>query len=463
MRFISRKPIIVPTIFLTVFMTFALAAASSSAQVRIDEITTAGNTDLNRKRGLNMLEDIKDVIKQRYYDKNYRGINIDERFKAAAARIKTLEQNRQIFRAIAQVLIEFNDSHTRFIPPNRSNRVEYGFSVQMIGNNCFVTDVKKGSDAEKKGLKAGDRVAGLGQYETTRANLGTINYLIYSLDPQESIKLHLYNPDRTTREIEVIATFKSLKDRQEEAKKRRKEKSENPYRCQKIDADTIACKLVTFSIDKKYIDMMMKEVSGHNKLILDLRGNGGGYVKIEEYLTGHFFDREVKIADFVMRDKIKERIAKPQKGRIFAGEVSVLIDSNSASASEVFARVMQIEKRGKVVGDVSAGAVMTSNFITMANSRGVPGFETLSFFALNVTIADLIMSDGNRLENVGVIPDYPVGPTGSALLSKSDPILSYAASLFGSKISSEDAGKFYFITKKPEDDDAEPEDPSEGN
>ncbi len=39
---------------------------------------------------------------------------------------------------------------------------------------------------------------------------------------------------------------------------------------------------------------MMKEVGVHKKFILDLRGNGGGYVKIEEYLTGHFFDRDVK-------------------------------------------------------------------------------------------------------------------------------------------------------------------------
>jgi C-terminal processing protease CtpA/Prc len=33
---------------------------------------------------------------------------------------------------------------------------------------------------------------------------------------------------------------------------------------------------------------MMKEVGVHKKFILDLRGNGGGYVKIEEYLTGYF-------------------------------------------------------------------------------------------------------------------------------------------------------------------------------
>lgn len=437
------------------FVVLLFLTQSIYAQLTIDEVASPASISLNRRRGLNMLDEIKDIIKVRYYDKNYRGINLDERFKAAAERVKKMDTNWQIFRVIGQVLFEFNDSHTRFYPPNRANQVEYGFSIQMVGNNCFVVDVKKGSDADVKGLKVGDIVTGVGKFAPSRENLWKMNYLLYALDPQESIKLYVLNQDRTEREIEIKSTFRSIAERQKDAEKRRKQKRENPYRCQKIDAETIACKLETFSVDKKYVDKMMAEVGNHKKMILDLRGNGGGYVKIEEYLTGYFFDRDVKVATFVMRDKNKERIAKSQKEKVFKGELVVLIDSNSASASEVFSRVIQLEKRGKVVGDVSAGAVMTSNFITMTNSRGVPGFETLSFFAINLTVADLIMSDGNRLENVGVIPDHPVGPTGKALFEKSDPVLTYSAGLLGAKITSEDAGKFYFLTKKTEADEDE--------
>jgi C-terminal processing protease CtpA/Prc len=428
---------------------------SAFAQIAIDRAASPANAKLNRSRGLNMLDEIKDVIKLRYYDKNYRGINLDERFKTAAERIKKMDTNSQIFRVIAQVLLEFNDSHTRFIPPGRANRVEYGFSLQMIGGNCFVVDVKKGSDAEVKGLKVGDIITGVGNFALTREILWKMNYLLYSLDPQESIKVYVLNADRTEREIEVKAVFKSIEEREKEAKKRRKEKQENPYKCQPINSEAIACKLETFSVDKKFIDKMMKEVGEHKKFILDLRGNGGGYVKIEEYLTGHFFDRDVKIADFVMRDKTKELIAKTQREKVYKGELIVLIDSDSASASEVFARVIQIERRGKIVGDVSAGAVMTSYFIPMTNARGVPGSETISLFAVNLTIADLIMRDGKRLEAAGVIPDYPVGPTGKALFEKTDPVLAYSAELLGAKLTAEDAGKFYFLTKKPEEADEE--------
>lgn len=450
------KKLIFPLFLLVLF-----SARQTPAQITISEVASPASVKLNRARGLNMLDEVKLVIKERYYDKNFHGINLDERFKAAAEKVKAANTNYQIFRIIAQVVLEFNDSHTRFYPPDRANRVEYGFSMQMVGANCMVTDVKKGSDAETKGLRAGDRVVGIGKYNIDRANLWKINYLLYALDPQENVELFVLDPDGKEREIKVKAVFKSIEERQKEADKRRREKQEAPYKCREINAEAIACRLETFSVEKKYIDKMMAEVGAHKKFVFDLRGNGGGLVKIEEYLTGHFFERDVRIATFITRDKMQERIAKTQKEKVYKGDLLVLIDSDSASASEVFARVIQIEKRGKIVGDVSAGAVQTSNFIQMANERGVPGFEKLSFFGMNLTVADLIMSDNKRLESVGVIPDYPVGPSGKALFEKSDPVLAYSAGLFGIDLSPENAGKFYFISKKPEDADDEKSDPDD--
>ncbi len=423
-----------------------------SSQVILTEVEGKSDPERNRNRGLTMLKGVKDVIKEYYYDKNFRGIDIDQTFKQGAEKIKKLERNSEIFRVIATVVLEFNDSHTRFYPPKMSYRVEYGFAMQMIGDRCVVVNVKKGSDAEAKGLKIGDQILKIGQYAATRDNLWVLNYYIYSLEPLPVLPISIIGADNSEKRLGIVPTFKSLADRRKEAEKKKKEKRENPYKCSQISADVVACKLSTFSVEKKFIQQMMREAAKGSKLILDLRGNRGGFVKMEEFLTGHFFDHDVKIASMVWRRKTEERTAKPVKDNHFSGELIVLIDSDSASASEVFARVIQIEKRGKVVGDISAGAVMTSYGISLANNRGVPGYETLSIYGMNVTVADVIMSDGQRLENVGVVPDHAVGPTNAALAKRNDPVLAFAASQFGADISSDDAGKLEFLFKKTEDD-----------
>ncbi len=444
----------IPSIIILTFL-FLVGPWATYSQLSQDR-ESRDDPKLNRSRGIDMLYNLKIAMERYYYDKNFRGIDIDQRFKDANEKVKKLDTNAQIFRVIAGVLLEFNDSHTRFYPPGRFNRVAYGFSIQMIGNKCFIVDVKKGSDAEAKGLRVGDIVTKIGQYSVTRDTLWVLNYYLYELEPMPLLPVtiqSLGNPEKT---LGIVATFTSLPERKKEEEKLRKEKRENPYKCQKIPPSMMACKLRTFSIEKDFIDKMMKEVVGSSKLILDLRGNRGGYVKTEEYLVGHFFDRQVKIADMIMRKKTESRVAKPVNARRFSGEIIVLIDSDSASASEVFARVIQLEKRGLVIGDVSAGAVMTSYQIPMANSRGLSGFETMSFYGMNVTVADLIMSDGNRLEGVGVIPDRGVGPTPEAMIQRNDPVLAFAAGLMGATITPEEAGKFGFLWKKSEvvDDEA---------
>ncbi len=73
---------------------------------------------------------------------------------------------------------------------------------------------------------------------------------------------------------------------------------------------------------------------------------------------------------------------------------------------------------------------------------------------MSVTVADVIMRDGSRLENKGVIPDEILQPSGSGLALQTDPVLAFVASKWGVSITPEQAGKFYFITDQPEDADS---------
>src|SRR2546426_3984765 len=98
------------------------------------------------------------------------------------------------------------------------------------------------------------------------------------------------------------------------------------------------------------------------------------------------------------------------------------LDSKSASAAELFAKIIQLEKRGKVMGDRTAGAVMLAIFRPgllgdMSNGNMIP-------YGASVTDADIIMSDGKSMEHIGVTPDELLLPSASDLAGQRDPVLS---------------------------------------
>ncbi len=170
---------------------------------------------------------------------------------------------------------------------------------------------------------------------------------------------------------------------------------------------------------------------GAKSLVLDMRGNPGGYVKTLEVIATRFFEEEVRIADLKGRKNMKPIATKKRKNP-FTGKVVLLVDAGSASAAEVLARMMQIEKRGTVIGDRSGGSVMQS--LTMAGAlEGIEGFIP---FEVSVTNADLIMKDGKSLEHVGVTPDEVLLPTGADLAAGRDPVLARAVTILGGTLGS---------------------------
>jgi len=156
--------------------------------------------------------------------------------------------------------------------------------------------------------------------------------------------------------------------------------------------------------------------------------------------------------DLIKRKKTETLIAKSRREKTFKGDLVVLVDSNSASASEIFARIVQLEKRGKVIGDLSAGFVMTSVPIILFRANQRFGYKSkVSPLFINLSIGDVVMSDGGRLEKKGVIPDVAIIPTGSALKNGLDPVMALASNIFGFKLSPGDAGKMRFIKETPND------------
>src|SRR5947209_5895497 len=404
----------------------------------------------NRQRGLEILRMVKTDLQKNYYDTEFHGLDIEARFKEAEEMIKKAESNGQIFGIIASVLVQLNDSHTTFLPPSRVARTEYGWQMQAFGDKCYVSAIKPGSDAEAKGLKPGDEILSIDGMNPTRDDLWKIEYLYYALRPQTGMRVIVQSPDGKQRQLDIMAKViegkhvtdltnytEFMKYILEEEKEDRLSRS----RFIEDSGDTIIWKLPGFNIpDESKVEAIMDKVKKYKSLILDLRGNGGGYVVMLERLLGHFFDHDVKIADLKGRKEMKPSIAKTRGSDYFKGKVVVLIDSKSASAAEIFARVMQLEKRATVIGDRSSGKVMESRIYP----REV-GLEIVAFFGTNITNADLIMTDGKSLEHVGVTPDELLLPTAEDMAAGRDPVLARAAEIVGLKLDPAKAGTLFPI------------------
>ena len=408
---------------------------------------SAQNLDFERDRHKAMLGMIKNDVKKNYFDPTFKGIDLEAKYKNAIEKLDKAGSIGQLSGIIAQFLMDFDDSHLFFLPPGKANKTDYGFDFRMAGDRCFTYHVDKDSEAEKKGLQVGDELYSIEGYAPTRDNLWKMRYFYFGLRPKAGLNVVAIKPDGKQALYAIgakITTGKRVVDltgqdinqvirESEDAERKRKKQ----YFYDKLDGVFI-WKMPGFGLDPPKVDEIIGRAKKSPAMILDLRGNGGGRVDMVLRLIGNVFPQDVKVFDEKKRKETKEVIAKSRGKDAFSGKIVVLIDSGSASASEVFSRVMQLENRGRVFGDQSAGAVMESRYFGQQL-----GLDVVIFFGTSITIADLIMKDGKSLEKSGVTPDVKLIPTGKELAAKRDIVMSKAIESLGLSMTPEAAGALF--------------------
>lgn len=461
----KRRAWTMPAVAITVFLMAAVlvtARAQQSGQPKI--------TNMDRQQAEEMLSRIHDAVKKDYYDPKFHGVDMDARYQKYEAALKVAPTLGEAFRIVAAFLAGLHDSHTYFVPPSISYRFDYGFRMQMIGDRCFITEVRAGSDAASK-IHPGDEILKLGTYAVHRDDYSDIEYYLNSLAPQGEMALLLRDPQGTTRSEAVRTKFlpgKKVGNLTLGAGGGdmwnlilRQESLSHMLRQRWVEiGDTFIWKIPAFNMTPDEIGGIMSKANKHGALVIDLRGNPGGSIDSLVDLAGYFFDHDVTIATPIGRKHEKEIIAKP-RGKPFTGKLFVLVDGGSASASELFARTIQLNHRATVLGDLTAGAVMESKIypfqigvgfqsyfvgrsvVGTSSSTATGGNDLLVFYAASITHDDLIMTDGKSLEKTGVTPDTMILPTAADLAAGRDPVLSQAVALAGAKLDPAAAGKLF--------------------
>jgi carboxyl-terminal processing protease len=404
---------------------------------------------LDRDNARMILKATREDLVKYYYDPSLRGMNVEAIFTAADDAIAKASTHAQLFKAIAKPLMALEDSHTFFVPPAWAAKLEFGWDIQMIGDECYIVAIQPGSDAEAKGLKRGDQVLAVDGKEPSRAYLWEVLVTSRLLEPHASSLFAVRSPQGEVRQVivrtkvtpqkRVWTTSTGLADLIRETQDRRYLER---HRLHEMGADLLIWKMPQFDLDIKEVGRILKQAAKHRAVILDLRGNPGGSVGTLAYMVGGFVDKKVTVNEIRLREETS-LVVSEKPSSVFTGTLVVLIDSESGSAAEVFARVMQLNNRAKIIGDLSSGKVMMSRFY----ERHV-GIKTEMFFGSSITVADVTMQDGKSLEGIGVTPDEILLPTADDLASGRDPVMSRAASLCGVTLDATTAGSLFPIEWK---------------
>jgi carboxyl-terminal processing protease len=425
------------------------AAAAAVAVVALTALPFAqGMSSTDSYRVKAMLQAAYEVVKRHYYDPTFHGLDWEARYREYQKKIETAPSLNAGVTLIAAFLDALKDSHTFFQPPSRPYQIDYGYRIAMVGSDAYVTRVRPDTDAETR-VRPGDRVIAVNGNAITREALSSMEYYFNVLSPQPNVQLTLRDPAGAQRDVTVAAKVKQGRQVRDLSGAdggmdfadlvRDEEAADQLLRHRyHEDKDVMIWKMPVFDLGNAEVDRLFGMARKKAALIIDMRGNPGGLVDTMRRMVSNAFDRDIQVAERVSRRGKEQISARTRGGDAFTGKLVVLVDSQSGSAAEVFSRVLQLEKRGTVLGDRSAGAVMESRQYPFFLESG-----TVIIYGVSVTSADLLMKDGKSLEHTGVTPDETILPTAADLAAGRDPVLARAAELVGLKLDPVAAGKLF--------------------
>lgn len=262
--------------------------------------------------------------------------------------VDTVDSKKIVEAAIPEILKQL-DPHTVYIPAKDMQEVSEemsgnfsGIGVQFSIQNdtIMVIDVISGGPSQKLGIRAGDRIVKVN--DSIMAGVKVTNEKV----------LKKLRGDKGSK-VNVSIARKGFPELIPYEIKRGEIPLTSVDVSYMIDAKTGYIKVGRFA-EKTYEEFMsgvdQLEKSGADQIIIDLRGNPGGYLGAVIKMVSEFLDKGELVVYTEGRTQPKRSFNTEKKGSYFGKKVVVLVDEYSASASEIFAGAIQDNDRGTIIG-----------------------------------------------------------------------------------------------------------------
>ncbi len=351
---------------------------------------------------------------------------LTDRYKRILSSTLQLNSN-DVFQSFINAYTTAIEPHTAYFSPRTSENFDIsmrlsleGIGAVLRGDNDYTQVVKiiKGGPADLSNeIKADDRIVGVGQ-DTDGKIVDVIGWRLDDVvDLIRGPKDSIIRVEVLPKDIGAEGTSKIVTMTRDKIKLEEQDASSSIIDVPDTDTRIGVINLPTFYIDfaaqaegkkdykstsrdvRKLITSMVKEnISG---LIIDLRSNGGGSLSEALELTGLFIDRGpvVQTKDASGRVDINY---DPEPGISYPGPLAVLVDRNSASASEIFAGAIQDYRRGIIIGEPTFGKGTVQNVIDL--NRFIKESNE-DHGRLKTTIAQFFRVSGGSNQHKGVVPD----------------------------------------------------------
>jgi carboxyl-terminal processing protease len=325
-------------------------------------------------------------------------------------------EEKRVYGMISGMVESLGDPYTFFLPPVEQKQFQEDLSgnFEGVGMEIAVRDEVltvvaplKGTPAERAGIKPDDAVLKIDDHDTRNMDVGTAVNLIRGTKGTEVRLLIMREGWTEPKEIKVMRDVINVPVVESE------KRSDGTY--------VISLHTFTSNSPQLFREALRQFVnSGSNKLILDLRGNPGGYLEAAVDMASWFLPtgKVVVTEDYAGHaDNIDHR----SRGYDIFNDnlkVVILVDKGSASASEILAGALRSYGVAQLIGTNTFGKGSVQELIPITENTG-----------LKITVARWLLPDGTQIPHTGIVPDVEVKVSEEDVKAGKDPQMEKAVEI----------------------------------